>query len=110
MPTCSNGFTKAPFVVPTGWDEVTNTVIVPVVASLCALTSRLMRCRTVATSWRTPRSPQSDEEECVELHFPPLSIELVGSQRSIQTLALADTGASSPFLSGRIVDTLGLEK
>jgi hypothetical protein len=109
-PTCTNGFAKALFVIPTGWDE-TNTVITPIIASLCTLNlqARAMQDGSYLSE-DTTLTLESDEEECVELHFPPLSIELVGSQQSIQTLALADIGASSSFLSGRIVDTLGLEK
>jgi hypothetical protein len=108
-PTCTNRFAKAPFVVRTSWDEATNTVIMPVVTGLCTpnLQAHAMQ-DSGYLSEDTALASELDEEECVELHFPPLSIELIGSQRNIQTLALADTGASSPFLSGRIVNALGV--
>jgi hypothetical protein len=110
-PTCTNGFAKALFVAPTGWDEATNTIIAPVVAGLRALNLQARATQDDGyLSEDAALTSELDEEECVELHFPPLSVELIGSQRSIQTLALADTGASSLFLSGKIVDTLGLEK
>ena len=109
--TCDNEWAQVPFVVPAGWDKATNTVITPVVAGLRAI--NLEACAKQNSGYLTEDealTSDSEEEECVELHFPPLSIELVGTNRSIQTLALADTGASSPFLSGRIVDALGMEQ
>jgi hypothetical protein len=80
-PTCTNGFTKAPFAVPIGWDEVTNAVIAPIVAGLWALNLQALATQDNGyLSEDAALTLESDEGECVELHFPPLSVELVGSR------------------------------
>jgi hypothetical protein len=53
-------------------------------------------------------SELDSDYECVELPVPSLSVELRGSHRSMVLSALADSGASSSFLTGRVVDKLGL--
>ena len=53
-------------------------------------------------------SGEDSSDECADLRFPTLPVTLVGSNQRLEANALADSGASSSFLTERLAEALGV--
>jgi len=112
--TCPSGFPATmPFAVPANWVRVDRFARRNARNDIAAAPVAVIEEEEcdVINAFREPYDPFSSDDsdsECVPLRFPTLPVLLSGATRVETVRALADSGASSSFISDRMVEKLGL--
>lgn len=106
---CTNGFATTTVSVPSNFIPKPETTAK--LASINGLPSTLATVEAQLQSFAVGEDSSAESDyESVDLSFPPLKLRVGSADQSQVVKALADTGASSSFISQRLVDALGLEK